>query len=389
MALDGEGRIRAYVGGASYADSQFDRATQAQRQAGSAFKPFVYLTAMEAGHTPSEQVVDEPITIGNWSPKNYTGKYLGPITLETALAQSINTVAARLANEVGTDNVAATAHRLGITSQIQTDPSMALGAVEVTPLEMAEAYDAFANGGYRVHAYGIERIRTASGQVLYDHGVDSRQPQSGDRPAGAVGDDRDDAPGGGVRHRRRAPRSRGYDLAGKTGTTSDYRDAWFVGFTGGFVAAVWVGRDDNTPMKRVTGGGAPAEIWRSFMAPVLPHIRRPRRSPAARRPRRPARRDRQPARRRRQRRADARASRSPTRRRSLRGLRRRRARTARARRRAAVLSGAIRRSACSSEPWARSQARWGRGSPISRRTSAQNFGPWLACSRWAHSWAAT
>ena len=133
VALDGEGRIRAYVGGAVYADSQFDRATQAQRQAGSAFKPFVYLTAMEAGHTPHEPVVDEPITIGNWSPRNYTGRYLGPITLETALAQSINTVAARLANEVGTDNVAATAHRLGITSQIQTDPSMALGAVEVTP----------------------------------------------------------------------------------------------------------------------------------------------------------------------------------------------------------------------------------------------------------------
>ncbi|HEY1426024.1 MAG TPA: PBP1A family penicillin-binding protein, partial [Caulobacteraceae bacterium] len=171
VALDGEGRIRAYVGGDSYADSQFDRATQAQRQAGSAFKPFVYLTAMQAGHTPSEMVVDAPITIGNWSPKNYTGKYLGPITLETALAQSINTVAARLANEVGTSNVAGTAHLLGITSPIQTDPSMALGAVEVSPLEMATAYDPFANGGYRVHPYGIERIRTASGQVLYDHGV--------------------------------------------------------------------------------------------------------------------------------------------------------------------------------------------------------------------------
>src|SRR5215469_10884295 len=171
VALDGEGRIRAYVGGASYADSQFDRAAQAQRQAGSAFKPFVYLTAMEAGHTPQEPVVDEPITIGDWSPKNYTGKYLGQITLETALAQSINTVAARLANEVGTNNVAATAHRLGITSQIQTDPSMALGAVEVTPLEMAQAYAAFANGGYRVQPYGVERVRTASGQVLYDHGV--------------------------------------------------------------------------------------------------------------------------------------------------------------------------------------------------------------------------
>jgi penicillin-binding protein 1A len=272
VALDGEGRIRAYVGGDSYADSQFDRATQAQRQAGSAFKPFVYLTAMEAGHTPGEGVVDEPLTIGDWSPKNYTGKYLGPITLETALAQSINTVAARLANEVGTNNVAATAHRLGITSQIQTDPSMALGAVEVSPLEMAEAYDAFANGGFRVHAYGIERIRTASGQVLYDHGVDGPQLESV-IPQPALSEMTEMlrqvvASGTGGR-----AKIGGYDLAGKTGTTSDYRDAWFVGFTGGFVTAVWTGRDDNTPMKRVTGGGAPAEIWRNFMAPVLPHLR--------------------------------------------------------------------------------------------------------------------
>ena len=272
VALDGEGRIRAYVGGASYADSQFDRATQAERQAGSAFKPFVYLTAMEAGHTPQEQVVDEPITIGNWSPKIFEGKYLGPITLETALAQSIYTVAARLANEVGTNNVANTARRLGITSQIQTDPSMALGAVEVSPLEMATAYDPFANGGYRVHAYGIERIRTAGGQVLYDHGVAHDQLQSviPQPPLSEMTEMMRQVVATGTGGRARIG---GYDIAGKTGTTSDYRDAWFVGFTGGFVAAVWVGRDDNTPMRRVTGGAAPAEIWRSFMAPVLPHIR--------------------------------------------------------------------------------------------------------------------
>ena len=260
------------LAGAAYADSQFDRATQAQRQAGSSFKPFVYLTAMEAGHTPSEQVVDEPLTIGNWSPKNFENKYLGPITLETALAQSINTVAARLANEVGTNNVANTARRLGITSPIQTDPSMALGAVEVTPLEMAEAYDAFANGGYRVHAYGIERIRTASGQGALRPRGRQGHAATGDRPAGAVGDDRDAALCGRQCGTGGRAKIGGYDLAGKTGTTSDYRDAWFVGFTGGFVTAVWVGRDDNTPMKRVTGGGAPAEIWRGFMAPILPHI---------------------------------------------------------------------------------------------------------------------
>lgn len=271
VALDGEGRVRAYAGGVSYADSQFDRASAARRQAGSSWKPFVYLTAMEQGHTPYEMVVDEPITIGNWEPRNYTGKFLGPITLQTALAQSINTVAARLANQVGTASVAATAHRLGITSPIQTDPSMALGAVEVSPLEMATAYDAFSNGGYKVQAYGIERIRTADGKVLYDHAQNAPgRPQVIGSPALQYMDmmmRQVLINGTGVR--ARVP---GYDLAGKTGTTSDYRDAWFVGFTGGFVTAVWTGRDDNTPMKKVTGGGVPADLWRAFMSQALPRL---------------------------------------------------------------------------------------------------------------------
>ncbi|HEX7943890.1 MAG TPA: transglycosylase domain-containing protein, partial [Phenylobacterium sp.] len=172
ISLDGEGRIRAYVGGVNYLQSQFDRATQARRQAGSAFKPFVYLTAMEAGRTPETPVVDEPIKIGNWEPHNYPNQYLGPITIRIALQQSINTVAARLASEVGTANVASTARRLGITSPIQLDPSMAQGAVEVSPLEMAPAYAPFSNGGVFARGYGIERIRTATGRVLYDHGVD-------------------------------------------------------------------------------------------------------------------------------------------------------------------------------------------------------------------------
>jgi penicillin-binding protein 1A len=149
---------------------------------------------------------------------------------------------------------------------------MALGAVEVSPLEMAEAYDAFANGGYRVHPYGIERIRTATGQVLYDHGVAQDQLHSviGQPPLSYMTQMMRQVVATGTGGRAKIG---GYDIAGKTGTTSDYRDAWFVGFTGGFVAAVWVGRDDNTPMRRVTGGAAPAEIWRAFMAPVLPHIR--------------------------------------------------------------------------------------------------------------------
>src|SRR6185437_6989437 len=272
ISLDGEGRIRAYVGGVNYLQSQFDRVTSARRQAGSSWKPFVYLTAMEAGRTPDTPVVDEPITIGNWTPRNYTGKYLGPITLEIGLKESINTVAARLANEVGTSNVAATARRLGITSPIQLDPSMSLGAVEVSPLEMAQAYAPFANGGFYAKAYAIERIRTASGRVLYDHGVGGaeRRPVIGQPALSYM-----------IRMMRQVIASgtgtraavKGYDLAGKTGTTSDYRDAWFIGYTGGFVTAVWVGRDDNTSMKKVTGGAAPAGVWHDYMVQALPRLK--------------------------------------------------------------------------------------------------------------------
>ncbi|WP_337185575.1 penicillin-binding protein 1A [Phenylobacterium sp.] len=272
VSIDGEGRVRAYVGGVNYLQSQYDRATMAKRQAGSAFKPFVYLTAMELGRTPYTPVVDEPVKIGTWEPRNYTGQYLGPITISTALAQSVNTVAARLANEVGTANVAATARRLGITSPIQLDPSMALGAVEVSPLEMAQAYAPFSNGGFLARGYGIERIRTASGRMLYDHGM-APPPRAQVVPQPALAYTVDMMRGvvtHGTGTRARVP---GYDLAGKTGTTSDYRDAWFVGFTGGFVTAVWVGKDDNTPMRRVTGGNVPAGVWRDYMTAALPRLK--------------------------------------------------------------------------------------------------------------------
>ena len=271
VALDSEGRVRAMIGGTSYAQSQFNRAVDAKRQAGSSWKPFVYLAAMEAGRTPETGVVDEPITIKGWSPHNYTNRFLGPMTLASALAQSINTVAARLADEVGTDTVARTARRLGVTSTINTDPAMALGTSSVSPLEMAQAYVPFSNGGVKAPAWGIERIRTADGQVLYEHHLDQR-PQVIANPALTYMDRMMRgvlvSPGTGAR-----AAIKGYDLAGKTGTTSDYRDAWFVGFTGGFVAAVWVGKDDNTPMQKVTGGGAPAEIWRAFMSAALPRLK--------------------------------------------------------------------------------------------------------------------
>ena len=269
VALDGAGRVRSLVGGVNYGQSQFDRAIDAHRQAGSSWKPFVYLTAMEAGQTPETPVVDEPVTINGWTPHNYENESLGAITLQVALAQSINTVAARLADEVGRDKVAATAHRMGITSQINTDPAMALGTTLVTPLEMSQAYDAFSNGGDRVTAFGVERIRTPRGRVVYQHRLDSPPNVIANPPLSYMDQMLRGVIAGGTGTRAAIA---GYDVAGKTGTTSDYKDAWFCGFSGGITTVVWLGRDDATPMVRVTGGTAPAELWRDYMKAALPRL---------------------------------------------------------------------------------------------------------------------
>jgi penicillin-binding protein 1A len=269
VALDGAGRVRAMIGGADYQQGPFDHAIDAHRQAGSSWKPFVYLAALEAGRTPDSPVVDEPVTIGTWSPSNYEPEFLGPITLETALAHSINTVAARLADEVGRPVVAAAAHRVGITSPINIDPAMALGTTLVTPMEMAQSYTAFSNGGNRVGAYGVERIRVVGGPVFYQHAPAAEAPVIANPPLGEL--DRMlrtvIASGTGAR-----AAIAGYDLAGKTGTTSDYKDAWFCGFTGGLTAVVWMGRDDDTPMARITGGSAPVDLWRSFMSAAMKRL---------------------------------------------------------------------------------------------------------------------
>ena len=269
VAMDGEGRIRAMIGGGSYTDSQFNRAVDARRQAGSSFKPFVYLAAMEAGYTPDTPVEDQPLTIGNWSPRNYDGTFRGRMTMQQAVASSINTVAAYVADRVGRDRVASAARRLGITSPVNLQPAMALGAVEVSPLEMAQAYAAFSNGGRRARAHGITRIRTRDGRVLYQRTEGGAQQVINNPPLYYMNQMLRSVITGGT---ATAAAIEGYDLAGKTGTTSDYKDAWFVGYTGGFVTAVWVGRDDNTAMQRVTGGGAPAAIWRQFMAAALPRL---------------------------------------------------------------------------------------------------------------------
>ncbi len=267
VALDGQGRVRAMVGGEDYAKSSFNRAIDAHRQAGSSWKPFVYLTALEAGRTPDTPVVDQPVTIDGWSPSNFEPEYLGPITLQEALVKSINTVAASLADEVGRPNVANTARRLGIYTAINTDPAMALGTSLVTPLEMAQAYDAFSNGGNRVAAYGIERIRTGlTGRVIWTHPAPVTPPAIGNPALGELDQMLRQVVAAGTGVKAAIP---GYDIAGKTGTTSDFKDAWFCGFSGDFTTVVWMGRDDSSPMRGVTGGSAPAEFWKSFMRVAL------------------------------------------------------------------------------------------------------------------------
>ena len=266
MTLDGTGRVRALLGGVDYNVSAYDRAVSAYRQAGSSWKPFVYLTALESGRTPQTVEIDGPVTIDGWSPRDFEPQFLGQVTLQTALAQSINTVAARLADEVGRPNIVATARRLGITSQINTEPAMALGTSLVSPLEMAQAYDAFANGGNRVFVYGVERIATTAGHVVFQHTGPAPVPAIANPALGELDQMLRAVIADGT---GRGAAIEGYDLAGKTGTTSDFRDAWFCGFTGDLTTVVWTGRDDNTPMRGVVGGSAPTLIWRDFMRAAL------------------------------------------------------------------------------------------------------------------------
>jgi penicillin-binding protein 1A len=261
VAMATDGAVRAMVGGRDYGRSQFNRATQAQRQPGSAFKPFVYLAGLEAGMRPQDRVVDAPIRIGNWQPHNYSNRYQGEMTLATALAQSVNTVAAQVAQRAGIAHVIATANRLGIASDLARDASLALGTNEVNLLELVSAYAPFANGGYGVLAYGITEIWDGAGNIVYH--------RAGTGPGRVIAPELADAMNqmlaGVIAYGTGRSAALGRPAAGKTGTTQDYRDAWFIGYTADLVAGVWLGNDDNTPMKQVTGGTLPAALWRNFM----------------------------------------------------------------------------------------------------------------------------
>jgi penicillin-binding protein 1A len=262
ITLGYDGAVKAMVGGRNYRASQFNRATQAMRQPGSAFKPIVYLAAIEQGMTPEDVFIDEPITLGHWSPENYDEKYRGPITARQALAESINTVAVRVFQRAGVGNVVDTARALGITSPLERNSTLALGASEVTPLELTSAYASLAAEGRVVMPYAIKEIRSRDGQILYQH-PDAMAPAvvSASAVETLVGMMEDVVRFGTGKRAALGDRP----VAGKTGTSSDYRDAWFLGFTGDYTTGVWLGNDDGSPMRKIVGGSLPAQLWHDYM----------------------------------------------------------------------------------------------------------------------------
>lgn len=261
LVMQPTGAVLAMVGGANYSASQFNRTTQALRQPGSTFKPFVFLAGMDVGLSPSSRLSDAPVDVAGWKPKNYKRTFAGEMSLTDAMVNSINTVAVRVAEKAGVKRVLNTIKRFGITSTMQPDLGLALGASEVTMIELTAAYASFANGGFGVWPYAIREIRDGQGQVLYERqgGGPGRIETASKISAmnGMLSQVIERGTGKNARIKRPA--------AGKSGTTQNYRDAWFIGYTPDRVASVWVGNDDGSAMNKVTGGGLPARMWRDLM----------------------------------------------------------------------------------------------------------------------------
>ncbi len=273
IAYDVDGALRAMVGGRSYKESQFNRATQAERQPGSAFKPFVYVAALESGLEPETRFVDQPIDIDGWQPTNYTDGFVGPVRLTEAMAKSINTVSVQITEQVGREKVAAAAKTLGVQADVPPLRSIALGAVDLTLEDLTGAYLPFANGGLAPKPFAITRIEDRDANLIYERAA-IRPKRVMDE---SVSKDLNHLLYQ-VMHSGTGARARlgNRHALGKTGTTNDWRDAWFVGYTGQLVTGVWVGNDEYRPMEKITGGSIPASIWRDFMLSAhqgLPNIR--------------------------------------------------------------------------------------------------------------------
>src|SRR5215468_2509306 len=262
VAMGPDGAVRAMVGGRNYADSQYNRAVTAKRQPGSAFKPFVYLTAIEQGLMPDTVRLDAPLDLKGWKPENYSHEYLGQVTLTQALSMSLNTVAVRVGLEVGPKSVVRTAHRLGISSKLDANPSIALGTSEVSMIELVGAYAPLANGGLGVSPHVVTRIKTLDGKLLYARQPDQPSQVIEPRNVALMNVMMQETLISGTARKAEIP---GWVAAGKTGTSQDFRDAWFIGYTANLVTGVWLGNDDNSPTKKATGGGLPVEVWTRFM----------------------------------------------------------------------------------------------------------------------------
>ena len=265
VSIDRDGAVKAMVGGTDYVSSNYNRAVTAVRQPGSAWKLFVYLTALEAGFRPEDMVEDKPVEIDGWQPKNSGGKYAGSISLRTAFAYSKNTVAAQIGQEVGASSIANMARRFGITTPINTQPSMVLGTSEARVIDMTQAFAAVAAKGRKVTPYGISKVTTIDGETLYAATPSSSVQLVDGWVAGAMTDLMQSAVATGTGRAANI----GRPVAGKTGTTSSNKDGWFLGFSSGLTTGVWMGRDDARSIGGLEGGRAPARAWAAYMRIAL------------------------------------------------------------------------------------------------------------------------
>ena len=264
VVLDATGKVLAMVGGRNYFKSKFNRATQSRRQPGSVFKPVVFLAALSTGFSPETVISDQPLEIGSWRPKNFDGVYRTQVSLRQALQMSYNVATVRLSEKIGRDLTIKMAHRLGINAKLDDKPSLALGSSGVSLINMTAAYVAISNGGFPVEPYGISSIVTEKGELIYTRREQTATPIASSKVIEDMNRMLEGVIAGGTGKEANIGRT----AAGKTGTSQDYRDAWFIGYSEGLTVGVWVGRDDNRPMRKITGGSIPAKIWGEFMVNV-------------------------------------------------------------------------------------------------------------------------